>query len=69
MELNNSVDAEKRAMLLRDIGQIKFDNYAEVPIAWLPGQIVIDPSIVKTFIYPGNINASFSHIADILPAG
>lgn len=69
VELNNSVDAEERATLLRDIGQIKFDNYAEVPIAWLPGQIVIDPNIVKTFIYPGNINAAFSHIAEIVPAG
>ncbi|MCH8297046.1 MAG: hypothetical protein IH873_03175 [Chloroflexi bacterium] len=69
VELNNSVDAEERATLLREIGQIKFDNYAEVPIAWLPGQIVIDPNIVKTFTYPGNINAAFSHIADIVPAG
>jgi len=39
-----------------------------VPIAWLPGQIVIDPSIVKTFTYPGNINASFSHIAGVVLA-
>ena len=68
VEMGNSVDAEVRATLLREIGQIKFDNYAEVPIAWLPGQIVIDPSIVKTFTYPGNINASFSHIAGVVLA-
>jgi hypothetical protein len=62
------VDAVERAGLLRDIGQIKFDNYGEVPIAWLPGQLVIDPSVVKSFTYPGNINASFSHIEDVVPA-
>jgi len=66
--LINSVDADERAGLLRDIGQIKFDNYGEVPIAWLPGQLIIDPSVVKSFIYPGNINASFSHIEDVVPA-
>ena len=65
----NSVDEVERTQLLREIGQIKFDNYAEVPIAWLPGQVVIDPTVVKTFTYPGNINASFSHIADVVPAG
>jgi len=64
--LINSVDADERAGLLRDIGQIKFDNYGEVPIAWLPGQLIIDPSVVKSFIYPGNINASFSHIEDVV---
>jgi len=67
-QLINSVDADERAGLLRDIGQIKFDNYGEVPIAWLPGQLIIDPSVVKSFIYPGNINASFSHIEDVVPA-
>jgi len=39
-----------------------------VPVAWLPGQMIIDPSVVKTFTYPGNINAGFSHIADVVPA-
>ena len=67
-QFNDSVDAVERAGLLRDIGQIKFDNYGEVPIAWLPGQLVIDPSVVKSFTYPGNINASFSHIEDVVPA-
>ena len=66
--LINSVDADERAGLLRDIGQIKFDNYGEVPIAWLPGQLIIDPSVVKSFVYPGNINASFSHIEDVVAA-
>jgi len=67
-QLINSVDEVERTTLLREIGQIKFDDYGEVPIAWLPGQVVIDPTVVKTFTYPGNINASFSHIADVVPA-
>ena len=65
---NNSVDPVERERLLRESGQLKFDNYCEVPIAWLPGSIVIDPKVVKTFIYPGNINATFSHIEEVVPA-
>ena len=65
---NNSVDAVERDQLLREIGQIKFDNYAEVPIAWLPAQLVSDPEVVKEFNWPGNINASFSHIEYVVPA-
>ena len=64
---NNSVDAVERDQLLREIGQIKFDNYAEVPIAWLPAQLVSDPKVVKEFKWPGNINASFSHIEYVVP--
>ena len=64
---NNSVDPVERDRLLRESGQLKFDNYCEVPIAWLRGSIVIDPKVVKTFIYPGNINATFSHIEEVVP--
>jgi ABC-type transport system substrate-binding protein len=56
-----SVDADERAQLLREIGDFKFENYSEVPIAWLPGQLAINPGIISEYIFPGNITGTYTH--------
>ena len=63
-----SVDPEIKAQALRDLGDLKFDLYSEVPIVWLPAQIVVDPKAVGEMVWPGNINASFTHTEYITPA-
>ena len=64
-----SVDPEVKAQALRDLGDLKFDLYSEVPIVWLPAQIVVDPAAIGEMVWPGNINASFTHTEYITPAG
>ena len=39
-----SVDPEVKAKALSDLGDLKFDLYSEVPIVWLPAQIVVNPA-------------------------
>ncbi len=63
-----SVDPEVKAQALRDLGDLKFDLYSEVPIVWLPAQIVVDPAAIGEMAWPGNINASFTHTEYITPA-
>ena len=63
-----SVDPEVKAQALRDLGDLKFDLYSEVPIVWLPAQIVVDPAAIGEMVWPGNINASFTHTEYITPA-
>ena len=63
-----SVDPEVKAKALSDLGDLKFDLYSEVPIVWLPAQIVVDPDAVGEMRWPGNINASFTHTEYITPA-
>lgn len=63
-----SVDPEVKAQALRDLGDLKFDLYSEVPIVWLPAQIVVDPAVIGEMVWPGNINASFTHTEYITPA-
>lgn len=62
-----SVDPEVKAQALSDLGDLKFDLYSEVPIVWLPAQIVVDPGAVGEMAWPGNINASFTHTEYITP--
>ena len=35
---------------------------------WLPAQIVVDPAEIGEMVWPGNINASFTHTEYITPA-
>ncbi len=63
-----SIDPEVKAQALRDLGDLKFDLYSEVPIVWLPAQIVVDPTAIGEMVWPGNINASFTHTEYITPA-
>ena len=62
-----SVDPEVKAQALSDLGDLKFDLYSEVPIVWLPAQIVVDPAAIGEMAWPGNINASFTHTEYITP--
>ena len=63
-----SMDPVVKADALRELGDLKFDLYSEAPIVWLPAQLVIDPKEVGEYVWPGNINASFTHTEYITPA-
>ncbi len=63
-----SVDPVVKAQALSDLGDLKFDLYSEVPIVWLPAQVVVDPAQIGEMAWPGNINASFTHTEYITPA-
>ena len=64
----DSVDPEERERLLQEIGDFKLENYVDVPVAWIPGQIVVDPAAVAEYVFPGNINGIFSHFEHARPA-
>ena len=66
--LTQSIYHEVKVEALRQIGDLQFDLYSEVPIVWLPAQIVVDPNEIGEFVWPGNVNASFTHTEYITPA-
>ena len=68
LEAVNSWDLTTQHNALRQAGNIKFDQYAEVPLLWLPSQVVVDPQAIEQFIWPGNIRAPFSHTEYITSA-
>ena len=63
-----SMNPIKKADALRELGDLKFDLYSEVPIIWLPAQILVNPQEIGEYVWPGNINASFTHTEYITPA-
>ncbi|WP_432826372.1 ABC transporter substrate-binding protein [Dactylosporangium sp. CA-092794] len=60
-QLAASSDSAQRTALMQRIGDLKFDLYAELPLLWIPGQIVRDPGVVSDYQFPGDIAAVYSH--------
>ena len=60
--LLQEVDPKIRENLLRAIGDIKFENYAEIPLFWVRTAVGINPKVVRGYAYPGTIPGDLSHL-------
>ena len=68
-KLLHSSSKEERDQLMRQILGYKFDNYGEVPLLWVPSQVIVDPKVIADYTWPGIIDAGFDHFEYIVPAG
>ena len=53
--LNTVVDIEERARLLREIGDHKFNEFAEIPLFWLYAEAAVNPRYIAEYTFPGVI--------------
>jgi hypothetical protein len=60
--LNTVVDPHERTRLLREIGDHKFENFADIPLFWLFAEAAVNPKYVTEYIFPGVITGFFTHL-------
>ena len=60
--LGKVVDPGERARLLREIGDYKFTEFAEMPMFWLFAEAVVNPKYVAEYVFPGVITGFFTHL-------
>jgi ABC-type transport system substrate-binding protein len=60
--LSTVVDAAERTRLLREIGDHKFNEFAEIPLFWLFAEAAVNPKYVAEYTFPGVITGYFSHL-------
>ena len=60
--LNTVVDSKERARLLREVGDHKFNNFAEIPLFWLFAEATVNPKYVAEYTFPGVITGVFTHL-------
>ena len=60
--LSTVVDMEERTRLLREIGDHKFNEFAEIPLFWLYAEAAVNPKYVAEYTFPGVITGYFSHL-------
>jgi len=60
--LTTVVDKAERTRLLREIGDHKVDEFAEIPMCWLDAEAVVNPKYIAEYTFPGVITGYFTHL-------
>jgi peptide/nickel transport system substrate-binding protein len=56
------VDMAERARLLREIGDHKINEFAEIPMFWLYADAAVNPKYIAEYTFPGIITGYFTHL-------
>ncbi len=67
-ELLQTMDENKQNDLLRKAGDVSYPLHMNVPLFWLPAELIVNPTIVEAWPYPGSISRIFSHFETIKAA-
>jgi ABC-type transport system substrate-binding protein len=60
--LEKAVDKAERARLLREIGDHKFTEFADMPLFWLSAEAGVNPKYIADYTFPGSITGFFTHL-------
>jgi ABC-type transport system substrate-binding protein len=60
--LGRVVDPVERARLLREIGDHKFNEFADIPLYWLFAEAAVNPKFIADYEFPGTIVGYFTHL-------
>jgi ABC-type transport system substrate-binding protein len=60
--LTTVVDKAERARLLREIGDHKVNEFAEIPLFWLDAEAAVNPKYIAEYTFPGIITGYFTHL-------
>jgi hypothetical protein len=60
--LTTVVDMAERARLLREIGDHKIKEFAEIPMFWLYADAAVNPKYIAEYTFPGIITGYFTHL-------
>jgi len=60
--LGKAVDPAERARLLREMGDHKFNEFADIPMFWLLAEAVVNPKFITEYVFPGSITGFFTHL-------
>jgi ABC-type transport system substrate-binding protein len=60
--LGQVVDQGERARLMREMGDHKFNEFADMPMFWLLAEATVNPKVIAEYIFPGSITGFFTHL-------
>jgi len=60
--LGKVVDKAERARLLREVGDHKFNEFADMPLFWLFAEAGVNPKYIAEYTFPGSITGFFTHL-------
>jgi hypothetical protein len=60
--LGKVVAPAERARLLREIGDHKFTEFADMPLFWLHADAAVNPKFIAEYTFPGSITGFYTHL-------
>jgi ABC-type transport system substrate-binding protein len=60
--LGSVVNQAERAKILREIGDHKFNEFADMPLFWLHAEAGVNPKYIAEYVFPGTITGFFTHL-------
>jgi ABC-type transport system substrate-binding protein len=60
--LGKVVEPGQRAQLLREIGDHKFTEFADMPLFWLFAEAAVNPKYIAEYVFPGIITGFYTHL-------
>ena len=67
-EWRNATDFDERDALAREWGNYAFESYMTMPLFWFPHTVVVDPSVVSDWVYPGSTVPRGGHLHSVTAA-
>jgi ABC-type transport system substrate-binding protein len=55
-------DPAKFDALSKRLGELNFNHHANVPLFWIPAEVMVDPKVVGEWTWPGNVGGFYSHL-------
>jgi ABC-type transport system substrate-binding protein len=60
--LSKVVEPAERARILREMGDHKFNEFADMPMFWLNAEAGVNPKFIAEYVFPGSITGFFTHL-------
>jgi peptide/nickel transport system substrate-binding protein len=68
-QITNTLNPKDQDGLWRKVATVTFEKHLAMPLYWLPAEIVVDPTIVSDYVFPGSISGTWTHMQNIKAAG
>ena len=67
-ELRAETNDARRTQLWTEFGNLNYDSYNNIPLFWLPAEVIVNPEVVSGFAWPGALSGFWSHMWELKSA-
>ncbi|MDE2899703.1 MAG: ABC transporter substrate-binding protein [Chloroflexota bacterium] len=67
-EIARTLDADKQSELFKQLGEVSFLGFYDIPLFWLPPEAAFNPEFVSDYVYPGSVTGTWTHMEFIRAA-
>ncbi len=67
-EITRTLDADKQNDLFKQLGEVSFLGFYDIPLFWLAPEAAYNPDIVSDYVFPGSVTGTWTHMEFIRAA-